>query len=266
MDLAIAYRAIADLKPYPRNARTHTRKQIRQIAAAIEEFGFTNPILIDETNQIIAGHGRVAAAKLLGFAKVPTVQIAHLSPAQKRAYILADNRLAEKAGWDQEILAVELQALLDDKFEVVLTGFDIPEIDVILDRATEAKSDRLEDDVIPANGPAVTQPGDLWRLGNHRLLCGNALEDASYERLLEGTKANLIITDPPYNVTIDGNVGGLGQIHHQAFAMGCGEMTSPEFKTFLTKVFRNLVAYSVDGSIHYAFKRKSSALSEYFAF
>jgi ParB-like chromosome segregation protein Spo0J len=139
MDLAIAYRAIADLKPYPRNARTHTRKQIRQIAAAIEEFGFTNPVLIDETNQIIAGHGRVAAAKLLGFAKVPTVQIGHLSAAQKRAYILADNRLAEKAGWDQEILAVELQALLDDKFEVVLTGFDIPEIDVILDRATEAK-------------------------------------------------------------------------------------------------------------------------------
>jgi DNA modification methylase len=253
MDLPIVYRAIADLKPYPRNARTHTRKQIRQIAAAIEEFGFTNPILIDETSQIIAGHGRVAAAKLLGFAKVPTVQIGHLSPAQKRAYILADNRLAEKAGWDQEILAVELQALLDDKFEVILTGFDTPEIDVILDRATEAKSDRLEDDVIPATGPAVTQPGDLWRLGNHRLLCGNALEDTSYATLLEGTKANLIITDPPYNVTIDGNVGGLGQIHHQAFAMGCGEMTAPEFTTFLTKVFRNLVAYSVDGSIHYAF-------------
>ena len=253
MDLAIAYRAIADLKPYPRNARTHKRKQIKQIAAAIEAFGFTNPVLIDETSQIIAGHGRVAAAKLLGFAKVPTVQIAHLSAAQKRAYILADNRLAEKAGWDQEILAVELQALLDDKFEVVLTGFDIPEIDVILDRVTEAKSDRNEDDVIPATEPAVSQCGDLWRLGNHRLLCGNALNDSSYTELLEGSKANLIITDPPYNVTIDGHVGGLGQIHHQVFAMGCGEMNEAEFTTFLTKVFHNLAANSSDGSIHYAF-------------
>src|SRR6202790_2385765 len=139
MELAIAYRAIADLKPYPRNARTHTRKQIRQIAAAIEEFGFTNPVLIDETNQIIAGHGRVAAAKLLGFAKVPTVQIAHLSPAEKRAYILADNRLAEKAGWDKEILAIELQGLIDEDFAVELTGFSMPEIDVILEDAEDAK-------------------------------------------------------------------------------------------------------------------------------
>src|ERR1700737_4070835 len=152
--LSIVYRKISDLKPYPRNARTHSRKQVKQIAAAIGECGFTNPVLIDEGDQIIAGHGRVEAAKLLGLAGVPTVQIAHLSATQKRAYIVADNRLAEKAGWDQEILAVDLQGLQADGFEVFVTGFDIPEIDVVLDRATEAKSDRHQDDVIPATGPA----------------------------------------------------------------------------------------------------------------
>jgi len=222
-NLSIIYRKASELKPYPRNARTHSRKQVKQIAGAIGEFGFTNPVLIDENDQIIAGHGRVQAAKLLGLAEVPTVQIAHLSATQKRAYILADNRLAEKAGWDQEILAVELQGLQADGFEVVLTGFEVPEIDVILDAAANTKSDRHGDDNIPAAGPAVTQRGDLWLLGGHRILCDNALEGASYENLLDGGKASLIFTDPPYNVAIDGNVGGNGQIHHRAFAMGCGE-------------------------------------------
>src|SRR6266436_8290095 len=189
VQLAITYRAVTDLKPYPRNARTHSRKQLKQIAAAIKEFGFTNPVLIDESDQIIAGHGRVAAAKLLGLAEVPTLQLSHLSPLQKRAYILADNRLAEKAGWDKEILAVELQGLLADGFEVVLTGFEAPDIDVILDAAVDTKSDRRGDDNVPAAGPAVTQAGDLWLLGPHRIFCGDALEGASYDNLLEGRKA-----------------------------------------------------------------------------
>src|SRR6202158_291731 len=149
MLLAITYRAVADLKPYPRNARTHSRKQVKQIAAAIQEFGFTNPVLIDENDQIIAGHGRVQAAKLLGLVEVPTVQIAHLSATQKRAYILADNRLAEKAGWDQEVLAIELQGLQADGFEVFVTGFEAPEVDVILDAAANSKSDRNDDDNFP---------------------------------------------------------------------------------------------------------------------
>jgi DNA modification methylase len=253
MLLAITYRAVADLKPYARNARTHSRKQVRQIAAAIKEFGFTNPVLIDESDQIIAGHGRVAAAKLLGLAEVPTLQLSHLSPTQKRAYILADNRLAEKAGWDKEILAVELQGLLDDGFEVILTGFEVPEVDVVLDRAAEAKADRHRDDEIPAAGPAVSRSGDLWQLGNHRLFCGNALNAGSYLTLLGGAKASLAITDPPYNVAINGHVGGKGQIQHRDFEMGCGEMTSPAFTAFLTNVFQHLAASSVDGSIHYAF-------------
>src|SRR5882724_2933151 len=178
MQLAITYRAVTDLKPYSRNARTHSRKQLKQIAAAIKEFGFTNPVLIDESDQIIAGHGRVAAAKLLGLAEVPTLQLSHLNPLQKRAYILSDNRLAEKAGWDKEILAVELQSLQTDGFEVVLTGFETPEIDVILDAAADTKSDRRGDDNVPAAGPAVTQAGDLWLLGPHRIFCGNALDGA----------------------------------------------------------------------------------------
>jgi DNA modification methylase len=251
--LSIIYRKISELKPYPRNARTHSRKQVKQIAAAITEFGFTNPVLIDEGDQIIAGHGRVEAAKLLGLAEVPTVQIAHLSATQKRAYILADNRLAEKAGWDQEVLAIELQGLQADGFEVVVTGFEAPEVDVILDAAANTKSDRHDDDniPIPVAGPAVAQAGDLWLLGPHRVFCGNAVENDSYDTVLDGAKASLIFTDPPYNVSIDGNVGGNGQIHHRNFAMGCGEMTSPAFISFLTNTFQHLAAHSLDGSIHY---------------
>src|SRR5260370_638312 len=172
VNLSIIYRKISDLKPYPRNARTHSRKQVKQIAAAIMGFGFNNPVLIDESDQIIAGHGRVEAAKLLGLTEVPTVQIAHLSATQKRAYILADNRLAEKAGWDQEILAVELQGLLADGFEVVLTGFEAPEIDVILDAAADSKSDRHGDDNVPSPRPPLTHTCDLSRLDAQRLFGG----------------------------------------------------------------------------------------------
>jgi len=253
MLLAITYRAVAELKPYPRNARTHSRKQVKQIAAAIKEFGFTNPVLIDEHDQIFAGHGRVAAAKLLDLVQVPTLQLSHLSPAQKRAYILADNRLAEKAGWDKEILAVELQGLLDDGFEVILTGFEVPDVDVVLDAAADTKSDRLGDDLIPDPGTAVSRPGDLWRLGAHRLLCGSALDASAYLTLLEGAKAALAITDPPYNVAINGHVGGKGQIQHRDFEMACGEMTQAGFTTFLTTTFEHLAAHSTDGSVHYVF-------------
>jgi DNA modification methylase len=251
--LAITYRAVTDLKPYPRNARTHSRKQIKQIAAAIKEFGFTNPILIDESDQIIAGHGRVAAAKLLCLAEVPTLQLSNLNPTQKRAYILADNRLAEKAGWDKEILAVELQGLLEDGFEVVLTGFEVPEVDVVLDAAAEAKSDRHSDDAVPDPEMAISRTGDLWRLGGHRLLCGNALDASAYPTLLEGAKVGLVVTDPPYNVAINGHVGGKGQIHHRDFEMACGEMTPPAFTGFLTRTFEHLAANSADGSIHFTF-------------
>jgi DNA modification methylase len=252
-DLAITYRNLSELKPYARNARTHSRAQIKQIADSITRFGFTNPILIDDDDHIIAGHGRAAGAKLLGASEVPTVRLSHLSLDEKRAYILADNRLAEKAGWDREILAIELQELIEQDFEVELTGFKMGEIDVILDEAEEAKREASgpEDNIPePLAGVSVSLPGDLWILGAHRLLCADAREPSSYDRLLNGEKAEFVFTDPPYNVPIDGHVCGLGRIRHREFAMGCGEMTREAFTLFLATVFRHLSANTADGSIH----------------
>ena len=245
--------AVSALKPYARNARTHSRKQIKKIAASIERFGFVNPVLIDEDHQIIAGHGRVAAAKLLGWPEVPVLRIEHLSEAEKRAYILADNRLAEEAGWDREVLAIELQGLLDIDFDVELTGFEACEIDLVLDEAAAAMApDHDLDDEIPLlTQMAVTQAGDLWRLGPHWLLCDDSTIAASYERLLGEAKASLIFTDPPYNVPIAGHVSGLGKQQHREFAMASGEMTSDQFRTFLETVFGHLADHSVAGSIHF---------------
>jgi hypothetical protein len=243
---------IEALKPYPGNARIHSKKQLRQIAKSIEQFGFCNPVLVDDQGQIIAGHGRVAAAKLRGLSTVPTVRLSHLSEAQKRAYVLADNRLAEKAGWDREILAIELQALIDLDFEVELTGFETAEVDLCLEEAREASGETAPEDVVPAysDAPAISRPGDLWVLGPHLLLCGDTRSPEAYVQLLGETKAAFVFTDPPYNVPIDGHVCGLGRIRHRSFAMGCGEMSSPEFIGFLTTIFRLLAAHSTNGSIH----------------
>ena len=245
--------AVETLRPYPRNARTHSHKQIRQIAKSIQKFGFCNPVLIDDQGQIIAGHGRVEAAKLLGLTEVPTVKLAHLGEVEKRAYILADNRLAEKAGWDREILAIELQGLVELHFEVELTGFETAEVDLILEEANEAAgrtSGREDQTATYTAGPAVTRPGDLWELGPHRLLCADARDPAAYMQLLAGSKAAFVFTDPPYNVPIDGHVCGLGRIRHADFAMGCGEMSEAQFSAFLEGVFQLLAANTVDGSIH----------------
>ena len=245
---------VSSLMPHSGNARTHSRKQVREIAESIERFGFTVPVLVDDQNQIIAGHGRVEAAKRLGWTEVPTLRLSHLSPAEKRAYIIADNRLAEKAGWDREILAIELQGLIDLNFEVELTGFSMGEIDIILSDADEARGestgaeDKIPD---PTAGPAVSRLGDLWELGQHRLLCGDARDDGAYGRLLDGDKAEIVFTDPPYNVPIDGHVCGLGNIRHRDFAMASGEMTSKEFTTFLTSVFGRLAVHAIDGAIHF---------------
>jgi len=202
------------LMPNPHNARTHNRHQRRQIAASIRAFGFTNPVLIDSRNVIIAGHGRVEAAKLLGIDQVPTVRLEGLTEDQIRAYVIADNRLAEKAGWDKEILAIELQHLntLDLNFDITTTGFEIPEIDQIFEevRTKTAKDDKDEVFEADRNGPAVAQPGDLWQLGKHRILCDNALHETSYQTLMGSRRAHAVCSDLPYNVPIDGNVCGKG--------------------------------------------------------
>jgi DNA modification methylase len=251
----IEYLPLESLRPWKRNARTHSKKQIRQIADSIETFGFTNPVLIDAENSILAGHGRVAAAKLLEMATVPCVRLEHMTPEQKRAYVLADNKLALNAGWDDQILAAELGELmnLDLDFSVEITGFSIPEIDGLMEGlAPEEPGDPREDMVPdPVGVPVRCQPGDLWQLGRHRLLCGNALDADTVALLMEGELARMVFTDPPYNVPIDGHVGGLGKTRHREFAMASGEMSSDAFTAFLRRAFQNLVRHSEDGAIHY---------------
>src|SRR5262245_61300444 len=185
--MKIEYTPVRELRPHPNNPRTHSTKQIRQIVRSIEKFGFCNPILVDDAKQIIAGHGRAKAAELLGIDAVPTCRLSHLSEADKRAYVLADNRLAEKASWDRELLAIELQGLIELDVDIELTGFETAEIDLILEEAREASGvpsgpeDTAPD---PLPGLAVSQPGDLWRLGSHRLLCADARDQGAYDQLL----------------------------------------------------------------------------------
>jgi DNA modification methylase len=251
-DPSIEHRAPSSLRPYARNARKHSKAQIRQIADSIERFGFTNPVLISDANEIIAGHGRVAAAKLLGMETVPTLRLSHLNETERRAYVLADNKLALNAGWDQEILAIELQALIDLDFDLTLTGFSLAEVDFTLDAARDRDPDApagSEDFIPPIGGPAVTRTGDIWALGRHRLICGDARNSEDYARLLAGEQAALIFTDPPYNVPIDGHVSGLGRVRHREFAMGVGEMSREAFTTFLETALSAMAGVCRDGAI-----------------
>lgn len=244
-------RPVSMLKPYARNARNHSKKQIRQIAASIERFGFVNPVLVSDKGEIIAGHGRVEAARLLGRKAVPTLALSHLSEAERRAYILADNKLALNAGWDRDLLALELQGLIDLDFDVELTGFSLAEIDFTLDEAREAKPglpDAAEDE-IPVTGPAVTEVGDIWRLGRHRLICGDAQDAGVFRSLLGDEQADLLFTDPPYNVKIDGHVCGLGGVRHREFAFASGEMSENEFTRFLAVTLGHAAASMRDGAI-----------------
>jgi DNA modification methylase len=255
-NLQIEQTPIHALRPQRQNARTHSRRQIRQIADSIQRFGFCNAILVDDELTILAGHGRAKAAELLNLTSVPTIRLSHLSEADKRAYVIADNRLAEKAGWDRNLLALELQGLIDIGFEVELTGFEIPEIDLMLDDALEATGlSSATEDQLPEkrSGTPVSQVGDLWLLGNHRLLCGDARAPASYRHLLNGKVAALVFTDPPYNVRIDGHVSRRGRVRHRDFAMASGEMTEAEFTQFLSATLGLAAKFSRDGALHFVF-------------
>jgi DNA modification methylase len=252
--IPIVEREIAHLKPYPGNARTHSKKQLKQIARSIERFGFTNPVLVADDGGILAGHGRVEAARLLGHTRVPTLALSHLSATDQRAYILADNKLALNAGWDRQALAFELQHLVDLDFEVEMTGFELAEVDFLLDEASEADpagSDTKDDEVPVLSGTPITLPGDLWLLGGHRLLCGDTRSAEDLDRLMDGRTADLIFTDPPYNVRIDGNVCGLGKVRHREFAFASGEMSDADFTAFLTMTLSNMSRVSRDGAIAY---------------
>jgi DNA modification methylase len=253
--LAVVYRSVSELRPNPKNPRSHTRRQIRQIAESISAFGFNVPVLVDGDLNVVAGHGRVQACKQLGWTSVPTISLAHLTPDQAKAFLIADNRLTENSEWNDRFLAEQLKELstLDLDFELDVTGFELPEIDLRIESLSggDAAEDDPLDQLSPVTGSAVTQPGDLWRLGQHRLLCGSALDAVSYARLLGGEKAALVFTDPPYNVPVNGHVSGKGVIQHREFAMASGEMTQGEFTDFLRQACLQLAAHSVPGSIHY---------------
>jgi DNA modification methylase len=256
LSLAVTYRAIAELALDPNNPRQHTPRQIGQIARSIDTFGFLVPVLVDGNLKVIAGHGRVLAARQLGWSTVPTIQLDHLSEAQACAFMIADNRLTENSTWDNRLLAVQLKELsaLDLDFSLEVTAFDMGEIDLRIEglSAEEDESAAAADDLsnLPS-GPAVTRPGDLWELGQHRVLCGSALEEGAYAQLMGEERAEMIFSDPPYNVRIGGNVSGLGAIRHREFAMASGEMSEAEFKLFLSRACSLFGRYSVDGSLHY---------------
>lgn len=255
--VALTYRAPDELRPHPTNPRLHRPRQIKLLAKSIRSFGFVMPAIIDQNDQLIAGHARVEAAKSLGLAQVPVIRLEHLSSAQATALMVADNRLAELSSWDSELLATHLKELsiVDLSFDLEATGFTVGEIDLqieSLEVPAKAKDDPL-DQFSFAQGRAVTQVGDTWQLGAHRLVCGNALDAAGYMALMDGQKAAMVITDPPYNVKIDGHVGGRGAIRHREFAMASGEMSAGEFTTFLQNVFLRAVEHSIDGSVHTIF-------------
>jgi hypothetical protein len=222
-NLKIKYISCCALKPYKNNARTHSKKQIEQIAKSIEAFGWTNPIIIDLDHNVIAGHGRLEAARLLSIKDVPIICLNHLSEAQKRAYILADNKLTDNAGWDSEMLATELEYLSSLDFDIDLTGLDTGEIDFLIDGAVDDNLGPADDIIEPqTDAPALTTLGDLWILGSHKLYCGNSLEEDSYLTLMSEESAQMVFTDPPYNVPIDGHVCGKGSIKHKEFEMAAG--------------------------------------------
>lgn len=237
------------LQPYASNPRKHSRKQVRQIANSIKEFGFNNPLLVDAANRVIAGHGRLEAAKLLGRATVPILRIEHLTEAQKRAYTIADNKLAENSHWDPALLTLEFSALLETDFDGQLTGFATAEIDKFVNPFQGDDDEYLPE--VKVDEAPVSRAKDLWLLGEHRLYCGDSTLRESYEMALNGQFAQMVFTDPPYNVKIDGHVSGNGKVKHGEFAMASGEMSKTEFTAFLHTICQQLVAHSTDGSIHF---------------
>lgn len=242
---------VHDLRPYSNNARKHSKKQIAQIAESIRRFGFTNPVLISDAGEILAGHGRVQAAQDIGMEAVPTVRLSHLSAAERRAYVLADNKLALNAGWDVDLLATELQGLIDLDFEIELTGFSLAEIDFTLDEARDRSTKEIapEDEAPDVPVQPVSKSGDVWVLGRHRLVCADARDADALSLLMSGDRADLIFTDPPYNVAIDGNVCGLGKVKHREFAFAAGEMSHPEFTGFLRQTLGPAAKVCRDGAI-----------------
>jgi DNA methylase N-4/N-6 domain-containing protein len=241
---------INDLIPYIRNARTHSESQIAQIAASIKEFGFLSPILIAEDNTILAGHGRLAAARKLGLTKVPCVKESHLTETQRRAYIIADNKLSLNAGWDEDILAIELSELQGADFDLDLLGFDESELASIFEDDKEVEDDDFDVEE-ELNKPCFSKAGDIWTLGRHRLICGDSTKEETYRILMEGKKANLVVTDPPYNVNYDGSAGKIKN----------DNMNTDKFYNFLLDAFSNMEKVMADDASIYVFHADTEGLN-----
>lgn len=251
--IAIAYVAIETVHEALDNPRVHSPEQIRAIARSIQENGFNAPILVDKGNCVIAGHGRLAAAKLLKLTEVPIVRLEHLSEAQVQAYRLADNKLAERSTWDDRKVAVILKELATTlEFNVEATGFEQPEIDLRIQSLEPPEESDPNDEVNVSEEAVISVEGDLWNLERHRLLCGSALDAAAYEALLGSERAIGIFADAPYNTPINGHVTGKGHKKHREFAMASGEMSSDEFTEFLKESFRLATSYCTDAAIAYA--------------
>jgi DNA modification methylase len=254
--LAIEYLPVDSLRLDPKNARLHSDKQVRQIARSIEAFGFSVPVLTDVNLQVIAGHGRLSACKLLRIAQVPVIRLEHLSEHQRRAFMIADNRLNENSEWDKQLLGEQLRILsaaeLDFNLEVI--GFQMGEIDVLIEGLAPASPGKDDPaDAIPDSTakPEVTRAGDLWVLDRHRVYCGDARNDSSYSAVMERRRAEMVFADPPYNDPIDGYVTGFGKVHHPEFAVASGEMSESEFTAFLTNVLAQLARNSRDGALQF---------------
>lgn len=290
MNIQVTYKALSELTPYAGNSRTHSEIQVEQIAKSISDFGFINPVLCDANGLIIAGHGRVMAAQKLNLDSVPVVVLDHLSDAQRRALTIADNKIALNAGWDIEKLSQELCELADEGYELDIVGFDSGEIESLLDgdfsfldapkrdpqfeeSEIRSESDGNSESVTPSNDTDVIaetesdndvpeQPsnpvsvlGDVWILGNHKVVCGDSRDAQQIAMLMSGKKADMVFTDPPYNLKssslgVSGSENSIGKMHGD-FVMASGEMSEEEFTSFLRNIFDNLVSFSKDGAIHY---------------
>jgi DNA modification methylase len=244
------------LKLDPRNPRLHSPRQIARIAGSIRAFGFNVPILIDRDENVLAGHGRVAAALKRGLGEIPVIRLEHLTAVQARAFAIADNRLSETSTWDDRLLGEILRdlAAVELDFDLEATGFSMGEIDLRIEGLSVSTGNGPDPaDQLPeiADQPPVSRSGDLWQLGRHRILCGDALEPGSFDALMQGVRAQVVFTDPPYNVPIAGFVSGKGRVRHREFPMASGEMTTARFTRFLTTVLQLLARHSTAGSLHF---------------
>ncbi len=249
--LAIEYQDPKALVPNPKNARKHSPAQIAAIARTITEFGWGAPVLVGPNLDIIAGHARVLAALKLKLKHVPCICLPHLSPAQIKALAIADNKMGDLSDFDPEALAAQLSELVGCDFDVELTGFGVGELDALLSLSDPIGEDPVDTFDVPQNVASVSRPGDLWQLGRHQLLCGDARNEAHYIRLMGENRADMVFADPPYNVPIAKHVSGRGRVKRGEFAMACGEMSPADFTPFLRTVMEPLVRFSKDGSLHY---------------